>query len=292
MMIRQPISNQRKLVMGAISIILVAGSYSLLSYRQHLINSADTTIPSFLEMGKEFWRVCTEDNRGRSIFDDFREGKGGLTEKLEILNSIQLWIDIKATFIRYFIGLGAAACCAIVVGILMGCFESFAAFNLPLVSVAAYVPPTAMLAVFMVVLGIDFSLYIGMIVFGVYPVLTQAIYQAAKFDVHDESVYKAYTLGASNSELICGVVFPQIKPKIYEAIRLQLGPAMVYLIAAEMLLADVGFGHALRINGRIFNLALVYDLLAILALIGFGLDKLLTWRRKKSCPWFDKEEAE
>lgn len=125
-----------------------------------------------------------------------------------------------------------------------------------------------------------------MIAFGVFPTLAQAIYHAAKDDVPEEMLYKAATLGASSTERILNVIVPNIFPKILDAVRLQVGPAMVYLIAAELLLADVGFGYHMKLESHKTEMSLVYFYIAVLAVTGFLLDRLIMWLRMETCPWY------
>ena len=80
------------------------------------------------------------------------------------------------------------------------------------------IPGTAMMTVFAIIVGLKFKLYTVMILFGVFPTLTQMYYHAAKEDVPEELLYKARTLGASQLGCIWNVVFPHILPKILEGI--------------------------------------------------------------------------
>lgn len=242
--------------------------YEFLSYRQHLINPTDTTIPTFYQMGQAFIKVCTPDGQGK----------------------IWLLDDIIATVSRHFIGLTLGVIISVFLGVLMGCFKVVEHFCLPILSFLARVAPTAMLAVFFVTIGTDYKLFLSIISFGVVPTLTQAIYHAAKYDVPQELVNKAYTLGASNCEVISNIVTMTILPRIIESIRLQVGPAMVCLIAAEWVMGDVGFGYRLRMQSRLTNMAVVYDYIIILGFIGVIFDKALTYIRKLVCPWFDTEK--
>ena len=143
-----------------------------------------------------------------------------------------------------------------------------------------------MLAVYFVLFGIQLKFFVAAVALGNLPTLAQAIFQAAKNDVTDHAIFKAYTLGASHLEVIWNVVVRQILPRIIETIRLQVGPAMVFLIAAELYLADVGFGYRLRMQSRIMHLNVVYIYLFILGTSGFLFDAVLTTLRKKLCPWF------
>jgi NitT/TauT family transport system permease protein len=265
LVIRRPISNTAKIILGVVSILILFALYELLSYRQHTINPADTTIPSLTQMWASFKKACAPDTLGH----------------------VWLLDDSRATLTRFFLGLGVGVFLSVIIGTAMGCFLSVEAFCLPTLSFFAKIPPTAMLAVFFVLVGMNLTMFMTMIGFGVLPTLTQAIYQSAKYDVQEELINKAYTLGASNTEVILSVIFRQILPRIIEAVRLQVGPAMVFLIAAEWMLADVGFGYRLRIQSRLMNMGVVYVYIILLGAFGFCVDRMLTKLRQWTCPWFD-----
>ena len=145
-----------------------------------------------------------------------------------------------------------------------------------------------MLAVFFVLSGTGEAMFIAMIGFGILPTFTQSVYLSAKDDLHREEIDKAYTLGASNLEVIWEVVFPQIFPKILDNIRLQIGPAMVFLIAAEMIVGQVGMGYQIRIQQRLLHMNVVYDYIIILGATGLLMDKLMLSFRQYWCPWFER----
>jgi ABC-type nitrate/sulfonate/bicarbonate transport system permease component len=148
------------------------------------------------------------------------------------------------------------------------------------------VPPTAALAIFFVLVGTGEMLYTAVIVFGVFPSLTQSIYYAATKDVDEHEIDKFYTLGASHFEVVYELIFLKILPRIFGAIRLVIGPVMVYLIAVEWLVGDVGFGYELKLQGRRLNMATVYFYLAILGTTGFLMDYAILTLRRKLCPYF------
>ena len=157
---------------------------------------------------------------------------------------------------------------------------------MPPLSFLAKIPPTAMLAVFFVLVGTDFKMYVTMIAFGVLPTLAQTVYQSAKTDVPESLIYKAYTLGASHGEMIWNVIYKQILPRIIDAVRLQIGPAMVPLVAAEWMIAGQGFGYRLRLFYQRTDMTVVYLYLILLGAAGLAADYFLIWLRRKLCPWF------
>jgi NitT/TauT family transport system permease protein len=145
-----------------------------------------------------------------------------------------------------------------------------------------------MMAIFFVTVGVGFDMFVAMIAFGVLPTLTQAVYTAAKEDVPEELVWKSFTLGATQPEIIWNVIYKQILPAIIESIRLQVGPALVYLIAAEMIVADTGFGYRIRLQSRLLDMRVVYVYLVVLGAAGFLADVALRRLSRFLCPWYSR----
>jgi len=263
-MIRQPISTRLAILLGILSVVALLMGYTLLSYVQHLDNPDDTTIPTWSQLGEGVQRLLEANPRTGERW---------------------LLLDAEATATRLFLGLFYGIVGAIILGLLMGCYAPVEALLVPPLSLLAKIPPTAALAVFFVLVGTDTEMYVAMIAFGVLPSLAQSVYLAVH-DVPREMLYKAYTLGASQMELIWNIIVRAVYPRLIDSVRLQIGPAMVYLIAAEMVLGDVGFGYRIRLQMRLLNMNVVYPYLAILAVFGFGMDYCLRLLQRVTCPWF------
>jgi NitT/TauT family transport system permease protein len=200
----------------------------------------------------------------------------------------EVWIvnDFAASGMRLAAGLVVGVLCSVMVGLLMGCFDPVEAIFLAPFAFFSKVPATAVLPIFFVLIQINFSMYVVIIVFGMLPSLAQAISASVRKDVPDELIFKAYTLGASQLELIWNIVFRQVFPRILDAIRLQVGPAMVLLVAAEWMVAGEGIGYRLRLFYQRTDMTVVFVYVFILGLAGLGIDYGLTWTRRKLCPWF------
>jgi NitT/TauT family transport system permease protein len=265
-MLRAPLSRSWRIGLGATAFLVLIGGYSVLSYRQQQENPNDRSVPSLGQLWSDgVVKVVTPDTKG----------------------DIWLWEDALSTFVfRLFPGLTIGVLVSIVAGILMGCYTPVEAFLLPPLAFLAKIPPTAMLAVFFIMVGTSNPMFITMISFGVVPVLAQTVYHAAKEDVPAELLNKAYTLGASQFECVWNVVYRHILPRLLDGVRLQIGPAMVYLVAAEYIVAQVGFGFHIRMQQRLLDMSVVYVYLIVLGAAGFGLDYLLIRIRRSLCPWY------
>jgi len=268
-MIRRPIQPSTTIALGVVSLALLLGGYTWLAHRQHVANPDDTTIPKWSQLA---------DGVVTAFKVDKRSGERWIVE------------DIKATAGRYFLGLGSGLVGALVIGMLMGCFTPIEAFCYPPLSLLAKIPPTAAMAVFFVLVGTELNMYVAMIAFGVLPTLALTVYLAVK-EFPEELQFKAYTLGASHTEVICSIIFRHVFPKLLDAARLVIGPALVYLIAAEMLVGDVGFGYRIRLQSKLLNMSVVYPYLAFLAVFGYAMDYGLRWLQRKGCPWFEKSKG-
>ena len=265
MMIRDPISNRLRFFLGLLSVVILIAGYFYLSHRQHLKNPDDTTMPGFSQLKEGVKKAATPHRRSKEIW---------------------LLEDLKATGLRLVLGLLVGIISGVIMGLVMGCFAVGEAFFLFPLSFAAKLNPIAMLAIFFVMAGTDMEMYIAMIAFGVMPTFAQTIYLAAKHDVAEELVHKAYTLGATHFEIILSVIFRQIFPRILDSIRLQIGPALVFLIAAEMVVGSVGFGYRIRLQARLINMNVVYPYIVLLALFGYTADYGLRLIQRKFFPWY------
>ena len=262
-MIGRPISRPKAALLSVLSVLILLVAYTWVSHRQHQVNPNDTTIPSWGQLAEGVKKFTQPD----------RKGDRWLVE------------DSLATGERLALGLAMGIVFGFLIGMLMGCISPMEAFFHPPISMLAKVPQTAALAVYFVFFGTGMEMYVAMISFGIIPALAVTVYLAIK-DIPSEMLDKAYTLGASAFEVAIEVVFKLVLPKFIDAVRLGIGPAIVFLIAAEMVVGDVGFGYRIRLQFKLTNMNVVYPYLAILAGFGFLLDYGLRALQAKVCPWY------
>lgn len=263
-MIRQPVKETTANALGILSIVGCICFYAVLSIRQHQINPYDTTIPGFFQFIEGFQKLLSEN-----------------------------WLikDTIATGSRSLIGMSVGVTISFIIGISMGVNSYVEAFFKWPVTVFSYLPPTAMLAVYLALFGHDLLMFTAMIALGIFCQVTKSIYQAARTDVTAHAIYKAYTLGASDFEVIYEVVIWQILPRIIDSIRHSIGPAMIFLIAAEWSFAGEGFGYRLKYESRPSHMNVVYIYLMVLGLFGFVSDWLLLDFRRYLSPWFEQKQS-
>ncbi len=294
-MIGKKISKSSSVGFALIALAVMLGLYSFLSYSQHQKNPESRTIPTW----QQLWSGCIYLIEKKAEYQSNEQELLALAmqdmgmeaepkEKSEgFLEGRVLWEASRATLGRLFTGLAVGMAGGIVAGVFMGCFLKLNASISPLMYFFSRIIPTAAMPIFFKMAGIDFEMYLAIIVFGSMPIVTLTISKYVQ-DYPDELKFKAYTLGASNWELISQVIFPYILPKVIDLCILMIGPALVYLIAAEQIVAGEGFGYRIRVLTKATRFEVVYPLIVILtlyaAVLTFGLNKLRDW----SCPWYQK----
>jgi NitT/TauT family transport system permease protein len=80
-------------------------------------------------------------------------------------------------------------------------------------------------------------------------------------------------------------VLPQIMPRLLEAVRLSLGPAFLFLIAAEAIAADVGLGYRIFLMRRYLAMDIILPYVVWITLIAFILDWLLATLARRAFPF-------
>ncbi len=267
-MIRNRIPAWLFWTLSVLGITLVIIGYGVMSQRMTAKNPQQTIVPNVAGFQAGFERIL----------------KPGGSESSP--RPAMIWSDLAATYWRLLLGLGLGVVLSIVLGIAMGAYHWIEAPLSPIVAFLSKIPPTAMMPIYFLLAGTDQAMFTAMVGLGVFFSMAQSIYGAVQKDVTDEAIDKAYTLGASNFEILYEVIWKQILPRIIDNIRLQIGPAMIFLLAAEMLVGNAGMGYRIRLEARILNMNVVYIYLIILGLSGLLAERGLLLVRRRISPWY------
>lgn len=97
---------------------------------------------------------------------------------------------------------------------------------------------------------------------------------------------KAITLGASQFQLAYRIILPQIMPRLLEAVRLSLGSAWLFLIAAEAIAASSGLGYRIFLVRRYLAMDVILPYVLWITFLGFVMDWLLRHIMLWFYPWY------
>ncbi len=257
------------LLLALIPFVLLAMVYVVGSAQRRAANPDDKLLPPISEMASTVKRLAAEPDR--------RSGE------------VVLWTDTAASLQRLAIGLGLATLGGLVFGVTIGMLPVARASFAPLIAVLSMIPPMAVLPILFIVFGLGELSKIVLIVFGVAPCLIRDLVLTVG-SLPREQIVKAQSLGGTSWQIAIRVVLPQIMPRLIEAVRLNLGPAFLFLISAEAIAADVGLGYRIFLVRRYLAMDVILPYVAWITLIAYVADYALAALARRGFGWAYVEE--
>ncbi|WP_267387439.1 ABC transporter permease subunit [Sphingomonas sp. GC_Shp_3] len=253
-----------RLLLGALPIVVLLLLYLIASEARHADNPADKVLPTFSAMAQAI--------------------HGFTTDRDPATDRIVLVADTIASLYRLGIGLAIATGTALILGLLLGVVPLARAILGPAIAVIAVIPPVAVLPILFIALGLDEASKIALIAIGIAPFMVRDL-TSFTANLPAEQFAKAQTLGANSWQLAIRVALPQLMPRLIEALRLSMGPAWVFLIAAEAVASDVGLGYRIFLVRRYFAMDIILPYVAWISLLAIAADALLLLISRRGFPW-------
>ncbi len=252
--------------LAALPFLLLLAVYAVSSDLRLAENPDDKLMPSFAQMADTWQRYALQ--------EDPRTG-GWL-----------FWDDTLASLRRLFLGIAIATVLALVLGIGLGAIPMLTATLSPAIAVISMIPPLAILPLLFIVFGLDELSKVMLIVIGITPVMTRDLEQRAR-EIPVEWLIKAQTLGANTWTLILRVVLPQLMPRLLIALRLALGSAWLFLIAAEAIASTDGLGYRIFLVRRYLAMDVILPYVAWITLLAWTMDLALKKVTAYLFPWHE-----
>ena len=180
------------------------------------------------------------------------------------------WQDSAASLTRLGLGIGIAAVAGLCLGIAAGILPLLGAPLSPLLTVLSMVPPLAILPILFITFGLGELSKVMLIVIGITPVLARDLEQRAR-EIPTELLIKAQTL------LI--------------ALRLVLGSAWLFLIAAEAIASTDGLGYRIFLVRRYMAMDVILPYVIWITLLAWLMDLGLRRVTQLCFPWFAGSKA-
>ncbi|MFZ5736504.1 MAG: ABC transporter permease [Pseudomonadota bacterium] len=263
--------RQLAIYMAALPFVLVIIAYLLGSGARLAENPNDKLLPALTSMGQAVKQMAFQ--------IDARTG------------SYLMWSDTLSSLERLGAALAISTSLALVFGIVIGLLPAANALLGSFVSVTSMVPPLALLPILFIVMGLGENSKIALIVIGTLPAMIRDLAMRV-MELPREQLIKAQTLGASTWQIALRVVLPQILPRLIDSLRLQLGPAWLFLIAAEAIASDSGLGYRIFLVRRYLAMDVIIPYVVWITLLAFLMDLALRLIQRKAFPWFAAVRAE
>lgn len=258
------------MLLAALPFVAVLVAYAMGSAVRLADNPADKLLPGLASFADAIDRMAfTADKRTGNVL---------------------LWLDTEASLLRLAAGVAIAAAGGLVVGMAAGLLPHARAALSPFVTVVSMVPPLAVLPILFIMVGLGEASKVTLIIIGVMPCLIRDLMLKID-DLPRQQLIKAQTLGASSWTIAIRVVLPQILPRLIDSIRLNLGPAWLFLISAEAIASESGLGYRIFLVRRYLAMDVILPYVAWITLLCFLMDWGLRVLQRRSFPWFEDARA-
>jgi ABC-type nitrate/sulfonate/bicarbonate transport system permease component len=202
---------------------------------------------------------------------------GKLWTEYDLLGNVfQSWWRIAQAFLW-------CAVVAIPLGILMASFRWLFDLVNPVAAPMRAMPLTAFLPAFIALFGMDETMKVAFLWFGMFFYLLAVVVEEAN-RVDNALLETAYTLGAKQRQALW-LVFRASFPAIFASFRILYDIGWTYVILAEMVNARKGVGYMVEAARKVLDFERVYAGIIAIGIAAFLFRFLLTFLEKQLFPW-------
>jgi len=247
--------------LGLLPFVLLAAVYLWASHLRLEVNPDDKLLPSLPRMWDAMWPLIFE--------PDPRTG--------DYVFLGDTWASLRRIGIAVFFASAAGLFIGVNMGLQRRVKETFG----PFLTFVSLVPPLAILPILFIALGVEEFSKLTLIFIGVFPMIARDVLLATE-QIPQENLVKALTLGASRTGMVYRLVMPQVLPQLIDTVRLALGAAWLFLIAAEAIASTEGLGYRIFLVRRYLAMDIILPYVAWITFLGFASDWLLRlWLRRR-----------
>jgi ABC-type nitrate/sulfonate/bicarbonate transport system permease component len=184
-----------------------------------------------------------------------------------ILGTGTFWSALGATLGIAVLALAVAAVGGVVLGLLIGSFESVRYATLAVLEFLKPVPPIVILPLAVLVLGPTAEMALFLVVFGcLLPIVMQTVDGVQGTDPVARDTARSYGMG--EGEILARVVLPSAMPYIGTAMRVAAPAALVVTVVAGLLGGGPGLGQSIYQAQAAGDYASLYGLVIVLGVLG------------------------
>lgn len=203
--------------------------------------------------------------------------------------SAQFRDEALPSLYRMVVGYAAASVLGVTIGVLIGAYRPLFRLLDPFLQFLRAIPPSAIIPVGILLIGIGDAMKIVVICFGaLWPILVNAADGAR--NVPRERLDTARIFGVSEFEQLVSVTLPSAMPGIFAGLRTGLSIAFIMIVVSEMIGSTNGLGYYILQAQRTFAIPEMYGGIVLLAILGYCLNagflaverRVLAWHHGQS----------
>ncbi|SON56830.1 putative aliphatic sulfonates transport permease protein SsuC [Hartmannibacter diazotrophicus] len=181
---------------------------------------------------------------------------------------------------RVWLAFALSVVLAVPIGILMSSYRPIGAALEPIMDFIRYLPVPALVPLSIIWFGVGEETKIFLLWLGTFFQLVLLVADDMRRVPH-EYIEIAWTVGASERQVLTDVAFRAMLPNLLDNLRITLGWCWTYLIIAEIVAADSGLGFVIWTARRYMKTPEVMAGVVAIGLIGLITDQLLRKLHKR-----------
>ncbi|MBP0440052.1 ABC transporter permease [Tianweitania sediminis] len=222
-------------------------------------------LPSPVAVAETFWQLLQTGYQGRSLAHHV---------------AVSLYRFATAFLICILVG--------VPVGLLMGTSRRIRAVVEPPIQAIRPIPKLALLPLFLIWFGIGNLSKIIVIAAPVFPLIAISSMQAVR-SVSAKKIQAAQSLGASRFTIFRRILLPASLPGIFTGIRVSISIGVTMLVGAELTATSDGIAWMALTAAEYLMTNVVLVAVLIMALLGYGLDRLFLLIETSIVHWTGKD---
>lgn len=165
---------------------------------------------------------------------------------------------------------------ALPLGFLLGLIPLFSGLFSRQVDALRYLPLSALTGLFIVWFGLEDTMKVAFLAFGILVYLLPVIVQRIR-EVEDVYLQTAFTLSANNWQAFRSVYLPAVFSRLIDDIRVLTAISWTYIIIAELVNRQGGIGGLIFIKSKMGQIDRVFAILLLIIFIGFLQDRIFSY---------------
>lgn len=184
---------------------------------------------------------------------------------------VHVWVTLKEAVASFFVGMASAVLIA------MALWWSNFLYRIldPFLVVANSLPKLALAPIFYIWLGDEWSVYGIAIAISVF--ITILMVYGGFRETDADKIKLVRTFGGSKWQVLTKVVLPANIPVMIGALKINVGLALVGVIAGEFQASKAGLGYLIIYGSQILQMHMVMASIAILAAMSVVMYMLIAW---------------
>lgn len=197
----------------------------------------------------------------------------------------RLTSDVFPSLGRLLIGIAGSVVIGIVGGLLIGSVRWLRALTEPVMEFFRAIPPTVLIPVMMLLIGIGDDMKIAVIILGaVWPILLNTIEGVRSMDEVLSSTTRTY--GITGFNRVRYLILPSAMPQIMAGIRQSLSIALILMVISEMFASSSGLGFTIVQFQRSFAIPEMWSGIVLLGIIGVVLSFIFQIVERSVLRWY------